>query len=134
MIYREAEDIIMNISKTFKVLLVTGPRQVGKTTLLMKLKPDDMNYVTFDDNEELAKAAVAAGVWFDTFDFTPAEKDKVNIILSTLKEGNRAKITDAISKYGKDEVVNVATYHVEELTTAVVSMLENLLKIQLVID
>ena len=49
MIYREAEDIIMNISKTFKVLLVTGPRQVGKTTLLMKLKPDDMNYVTFDD-------------------------------------------------------------------------------------
>ena len=91
-------------------------------------------YVTFDDNEELAKAAVAAGVWFDTFDFTPAENDKVNIILSTLKEGNRAKITDAISKYGKDEVVNVATYHVEELTTAVVSMLENLLKIQLVID
>ena len=87
-----------------------------------------------DDNEELAKAAVAAGVWFDTFDFTPAENDKVNIILSTLKEGNRAKITDAISKYGKDEVVNVATYHVEELTTAVVSMLENLLKIQLVID
>lgn len=49
MLYREAEDIIMNISKTFKVLLVTGPRQVGKTTLLMKLKPDDMNYVTFDD-------------------------------------------------------------------------------------
>ena len=43
MIYREAEDIIINISKTFKVLLVTGPRQVGKTTLLLKLKPDDMN-------------------------------------------------------------------------------------------
>lgn len=49
MLYREAEDIIKNISKTFKVLLVTGPRQVGKTTLLMKLKPDNMNYVTFDD-------------------------------------------------------------------------------------
>lgn len=50
MFNREAEKIIVNISNTFKVLLVTGPRQVGKTTLLLKLKPEDMNYVTFDDN------------------------------------------------------------------------------------
>lgn len=46
---REAEKIIKNISKTFKVLMVTGPRQVGKTTLLKKLKPDNMDYVTLDD-------------------------------------------------------------------------------------
>ena len=46
---REAVDIIENINKTFKVLLVTGPRQVGKTTLLLSLKPDDMEYVTLDD-------------------------------------------------------------------------------------
>lgn len=31
---REAEEMIKNISETFKVLLVTGPRQVGKATLL----------------------------------------------------------------------------------------------------
>lgn len=46
---REAKEIIKNINKTFKVLLVTGPRQVGKTTLLLSLKPDDMEYVTLDD-------------------------------------------------------------------------------------
>ena len=53
---REAESIIRSINKTFKVLMVTGPRQVGKTTLLKKLKPDNMDYVTLDD-EVLRKQA-----------------------------------------------------------------------------
>lgn len=46
---REAENIIKNINETFKVLLITGPRQVGKTTLLLSLKPANMEYVTLDD-------------------------------------------------------------------------------------
>lgn len=46
---RESVDFIKNVSDTFKVLLITGPRQVGKTTLLLSLKPDNMNYVTLDD-------------------------------------------------------------------------------------
>ncbi|MBQ8472182.1 MAG: ATP-binding protein [Bacilli bacterium] len=46
---REAVEMIKNISETFKVLLVTGPRQVGKTTLLLSLKPENMEYVTLDD-------------------------------------------------------------------------------------
>lgn len=46
---REALRVIENINKTFKVLLVTGPRQVGKTTLLLSIKPDNMEYVTLDD-------------------------------------------------------------------------------------
>lgn len=49
MFEREALEVIKNINKTFKVLLVTGPRQVGKTTLLLSIKPDDMEYVTLDD-------------------------------------------------------------------------------------
>ena len=53
---REAESVIRSINKTFKVLMVTGPRQVGKTTLLKKLKPDNMDYVTLDD-EVLRKQA-----------------------------------------------------------------------------
>ena len=36
-IERAAEDAVVRISKMFPVLLVTGPRQVGKTTLLQKL-------------------------------------------------------------------------------------------------
>ena len=36
-IKRAAEQTITKISNMFPVLLVTGPRQVGKTTLLQKL-------------------------------------------------------------------------------------------------
>ena len=36
-IKRAAEDTITRISNMFPVLLVTGPRQVGKTTLLQRL-------------------------------------------------------------------------------------------------
>lgn len=46
---REASEVIKKISETFKVLLVTGPRQTGKTTLLKSLMPSNMNYVTLDD-------------------------------------------------------------------------------------
>lgn len=46
---REATEIIKKINSTFRVLLVTGPRQTGKTTLLKNLKPENMGYVTLDD-------------------------------------------------------------------------------------
>jgi predicted AAA+ superfamily ATPase len=36
-IKRAAEDVVIQISKQFGVLLITGPRQVGRTTLLQKL-------------------------------------------------------------------------------------------------
>ena len=36
-IKRAAEDTIARVSKMFPVLLLTGPRQVGKTTLLQRL-------------------------------------------------------------------------------------------------
>ncbi|MCM1170942.1 MAG: ATP-binding protein [Clostridium sp.] len=54
-IKRAAEDTIARISKMFPVLLVTGPRQVGKTTLLQKLAEEqkelgvNRKYVTLDD-------------------------------------------------------------------------------------
>lgn len=54
-IKRAAEDTIARISKMFPVLLVTGPRQVGKTTILQKLAEEqkklgiDRKYVTLDD-------------------------------------------------------------------------------------
>lgn len=54
-IRRAAEDAIARVSKMFSVLLVTGPRQVGKTTLLQKLAEEqkedgvERKYVTLDD-------------------------------------------------------------------------------------
>ena len=49
MLKREAHKTIERINKTFRVLLVSGPRQVGKTTLLKEYLPKNMNYVTLDD-------------------------------------------------------------------------------------
>ena len=54
-IKRAAEDTIARLSEMFPVLLVTGPRQVGKTTLLQKLAEAQRSkglmrkYVTLDD-------------------------------------------------------------------------------------
>ncbi|KAI4447173.1 hypothetical protein C823_001692 [Eubacterium plexicaudatum ASF492] len=54
-IKRAAEDTITRLSGMFPVLLVTGPRQVGKTTLLQKLAEirqgtgEERKYVTLDD-------------------------------------------------------------------------------------
>ena len=47
-IKRIAESVIKKQEKMFKVLLITGARQVGKTTLLKNLKPD-LKYITLDD-------------------------------------------------------------------------------------
>ena len=48
-IRRAIEDTVQQISSTFRVLLLTGPRQVGKTTLLQHLGGEDRSYVTLDD-------------------------------------------------------------------------------------
>lgn len=52
-IVREVEDSVNNLVSTFKVVLITGPRQVGKSTLLKELYQDSYDYVTFDDINEL---------------------------------------------------------------------------------
>ena len=48
-INRAIEEVVLRISKTFPVLLVTGPRQVGKTTLLIHLAGESRTYVSLDD-------------------------------------------------------------------------------------
>jgi predicted AAA+ superfamily ATPase len=40
---------IIETSKSFKVLLLTGPRQIGKTTLLKSLAGTDRSYITLGD-------------------------------------------------------------------------------------
>lgn len=47
-IKRNCENVIKKQEKMFKSILVTGARQVGKTTMLKNIKPD-INYITLDD-------------------------------------------------------------------------------------
>ncbi len=46
---RTLEQTLLQASKSFPVILVTGPRQVGKTTLLKSCKGSPKNYVSLDD-------------------------------------------------------------------------------------
>lgn len=55
-IKRDLEDKIVALSREYACILVTGPRQTGKTTLLQKLMDDDREYVTLDDLEERSLA------------------------------------------------------------------------------
>lgn len=48
-IKRAIEDTVIKVSGMFPVLLVTGPRQVGKTTMLQNLSTPNRKYVTLDD-------------------------------------------------------------------------------------
>ncbi|MHB8279823.1 MAG: ATP-binding protein [Candidatus Humimicrobiaceae bacterium] len=48
-IKRAIEEAVLKVSETFPVLLITGPRQVGKTTLLQKMAEEGRKYVTLDD-------------------------------------------------------------------------------------
>jgi len=55
-INRAIEKTILEIERTFPVVLLTGPRQVGKTTLLQHLSEKSRKYITLDDpmNRDLA--------------------------------------------------------------------------------
>jgi len=48
-IKRAAEETVLKIANTFPVLLVTGPRQAGKSTMLQHLAKPDRKIVTLDD-------------------------------------------------------------------------------------
>jgi hypothetical protein len=52
MLHRTLSGVIANASSSFPVLLVTGPRQVGKTTLLEICADKDRGYVSLDDLEQ----------------------------------------------------------------------------------
>lgn len=51
-IKRDLENKIIELSKEYAAILVTGPRQVGKTTVLRNLMDNSREYVTLDDLEE----------------------------------------------------------------------------------
>lgn len=52
-IKRELEQVVLEVSKEYPVVILTGPRQVGKTTMLQKLmQGSERNYVTLDDLNE----------------------------------------------------------------------------------
>ncbi len=62
-IKRHAEKTVQILSKMFGAVLVAGPRQVGKTTMLERLT-ENIGYVTLDDQIIRASAVEESGTFF----------------------------------------------------------------------
>ena len=62
-INRHAEKTVQELARMFGAVLVAGPRQVGKTTMLEKLT-EGMNYATLDDPMVRASAEEESGTFF----------------------------------------------------------------------
>lgn len=67
-INRAIEKTILEIERTFPVVLLTGPRQVGKTTLLQHLSEKSRKYVTLDDPMHRALAISDPGLFLQKFE------------------------------------------------------------------
>jgi predicted AAA+ superfamily ATPase len=64
---RTLSKTLKQTSDFFKVVLLTGPRQVGKTTLLEHIKEPDRRYVSLDDMEILMMAQEDPAHFFERF-------------------------------------------------------------------
>jgi len=63
---RTIETVIKKADSNFKALLLTGMRQVGKTTVLQNLADDDRTYITMDDVLSLKLAKEDPYLFFQT--------------------------------------------------------------------
>ena len=62
-IHRHMEETVNKIEKMFGAIMITGPRQVGKTTLLKQVA-NNASYVTLDDPIMLQSAIDESGTFF----------------------------------------------------------------------
>lgn len=92
---RHAEEAVRKLSKMFGAVLVTGPRQVGKTTMLKKVVAEEASYVTLDDPFMLAAAIEQSGTFFkdnpppvfiDEIQYAPNLFSQIKIIIDRDKK------------------------------------------------
>lgn len=100
LINRTIKNTIMNISSTFPVVIITGPRQVGKTTLLRNLQEtsnDKINYVSLDElsiralatqDPELFLRTYKTPLIIDEFQYAPNLLSYIKIIVDNKRYEN----------------------------------------------
>lgn len=65
---RMIENTVKKLSDEFSVVVVTGARQVGKSTMLQMIKKEGMNYVTLDDLDALNLARSDPKYFLEQYD------------------------------------------------------------------
>ena len=98
-IKRNMEKIIKEVSKVYPVLMVSGQRQVGKSTMLNHIRENNRTYVTFDNPKAKALAQSDPDLFFETYPYPILidEFQKVPSLLEKIKE-----IVDKLALDGKD--------------------------------
>lgn len=107
-IRRHIEDKIIKSLEMFKVILITGPRQVGKTTTLKQLFKNKYDYVTLDDINELEVAKTDPKLFFMNHSL-PLIIDEVQLAPSLFTEIKR--LVDESEEYGRIILTGSQTFH-----------------------
>lgn len=69
-IKRSMEDVFLQLNQQYSAILITGPRQVGKTTMLRKLMEQEnasRRYITLDDLNDRALAKSDPAMFFQLY-------------------------------------------------------------------
>jgi predicted AAA+ superfamily ATPase len=64
---RTLTDTLSRLSNSFKAVLITGPRQVGKTTFLRNVAEANRKYVTLDNPQDLELAKTEPKLFFEKY-------------------------------------------------------------------
>jgi predicted AAA+ superfamily ATPase len=107
-INRHIETKIIEAKDMFKVVLITGPRQVGKTTTLRHLFGSTYNYVTLDDINALDIAKHDPKLFFRNYSL-PLIIDEVQLSPSLFHEIKR--MVDESDQYGQLILTGSQTFH-----------------------
>ncbi len=84
-IKRHIEETILEASKHYPVIMVCGQRQVGKSTMLNKIKESNRKYVTLDDINARRLAENDPQLFFETYGY-PLLIDEFQRVPSILME------------------------------------------------
>jgi len=94
-IERTLKQVIIRASASFPVVLVTGPRQVGKTTLLACCSEQDRGYISLDDPEQRQLARTDPALFFqrnrppltiDEIQYAPELLSYIKMIVDTSRQ------------------------------------------------
>lgn len=107
-IHREIETTIQEMLKQFKVVLVTGARQVGKTTVLENCLKDSFSYVTLENPIEASNAENDSLLFFDIHNL-PLIIDEVQRVPSLFQ--TTKFIVDQSNDRGQVVLTGSQTYH-----------------------